>query len=130
MNSPEVQALVEKARESLEVAHGLVRDEHFDFAASRAYYAMFYVAVALLYHRGKTYNKHSAVISGFGREYAKPGRLDAKFHRWLIDAQDFRNIGDYGIKIHVSEEQAKLVCEWADEFIGAADAFLAGEGSK
>ena len=30
-----------------------------------------------------------------GREYAKSGRLDPEFHRWLIDAQDFRNIGDY-----------------------------------
>lgn len=85
---------------------------HFDFAASRAYFTMFYIAEALLAAIGQSYSKHSAVISAFGREYAKTGKLDSKFHRMLIDAQDFRNIGDYGIEAHVSEDDAKLICDW------------------
>lgn len=85
---------------------------------------MFYVAEALLSVLGQSYSKHSAVIGAFGREYAKPGQLDAKFHQWLIAAQDFRNIGDYGIEAHVSRSDAESVCSWAEEFIETAGACL------
>jgi uncharacterized protein (UPF0332 family) len=124
MSLSEIQALIEKAKESNEVARSLARDRHYDFAASRAYYAMFYVAEALLAHLGQSYSKHSAVISAFGREYTKAGKLDAKFHQRLIDAQDLRHTGDYGIEEHVSKKQVAAVCEWADEFIAAAEKSL------
>ena len=125
---PDFQALIDKAKDSLGAARNLVRDGYFDFAASRAYYAMFYITEALLMQLGQSYNKHSAVISAFGREYAKTGIMDSKFHRWLIDAQDFRNIGDYGIESHVSEDDAKSTCEWAREFIEHVEDVLLEHG--
>jgi uncharacterized protein (UPF0332 family) len=121
---PDIQALVNKAKDSFGAAKTLIRDGYYDFAASRAYYAMFYIAEAMLMQLEKSYNKHSAVISAFGREYAKTGKMDSKFHQWLIDAQDFRNIGDYGIEAHVSKDDANSVCEWAKEFIDHAEDFL------
>jgi hypothetical protein len=47
----------------------------------------------------------------------------------LIDAQDLRHTGDYGIEEHVSKRQAAAVCEWAVDFIAAAEAFLV-KGTK
>ena len=44
MSCDDIGALIEKAKESLVVARDLLRGSHDDFAASRAYYAMFYVA--------------------------------------------------------------------------------------
>jgi uncharacterized protein (UPF0332 family) len=85
---------------------------------------MFYVASALLADLRLSYSSHSAVISAFGRELAKTGRLDSKYHRWLIDAQDLRNIGDYGVGSQVPKEYAEAVCDWAVQFINAAEAFL------
>lgn len=123
MNS-DIRALIDKAKESLRAAEHLLQDGYSDFAASRAYYAMFYVAEALLAHLGQSYTKHSSVIAAFGRAYAKSGRFPEKLHRWLIDAQDIRNIGDYGIEAHVSSDQAKDVCEWAREFIQTAEHYL------
>ena len=67
-----------------------------DYAASRAYYAMFYIAEAFLEGEGMSFSSHAAVIGAFGREFARTGRLPAEFHRFLIDAQDLRNSGDYG----------------------------------
>ena len=122
--NPDIKALIHKAKKSLEAAISLTKDQHFDFAASRAYFTMFYIAEALLAAIGQSYSKHSAVISAFGREYAKTGKLDFKFHRMLIDAQDFRNIGDYGIEAHVSKDDAKLICDWAQDFIESAEGFL------
>lgn len=129
MSSNEIRALMEKAKESLEVARDLVRDGHYDFAASRAYYPMFYVAEALLANLGHSYSHHSAVIAAFGREYSKTKVLPEKFHKWLLAAHNFRNIGDYGIAAHVTKAQATSTCEWADEFIAAAEAFF-GKGPK
>jgi len=128
MSRDDIRALIEKAKESLVVARDLLRGSHDDFAASRAYYAMFYVAEALLLAVGQSYSKHSGVISAFGGEYAKTGMLDPKFHRWLLDAQDLRNIGDYGVGAHVPREKAESVCMWAEEFIRAAEAHLSKGG--
>jgi hypothetical protein len=50
--------------------------------------------------------------------------LDSKYHRWLIDAQDLRNIGDYGVGSQLPEECAKMVCDWAVQIINAAEDFL------
>ena len=128
MSVEEIRALMDKAKESLEVARELLRGGHADFAASRAYYSMFYVAEALLLGLGQSYSKHALVISAFGREFAKTERLDPKFHRWLIDAQDLRNVGDYGVQTHVPREKAEMVCAWAAELIEAAEQYFRGQG--
>lgn len=122
--SPGIEALISKAKDSLAAAKLLTKDGYYDFAASRAYYAMFYVAAALLADLGKSYSSHAAVISAFGREYAKTGKMDLKFHRWLIDAQDLRNIGDYGVEAKVPKEYADTLCDWALQFIEAAEGLL------
>jgi uncharacterized protein (UPF0332 family) len=119
-----IEAMIAKARESLAAAHVLIKDGYYDFAASRAYYAMFYVASALLADLGQSYSSHASVIAAFGREYAKTAKLDPKFHRWLIDAQDLRNIGDYGVGSEVPKEHAETVCGWALQFADAAEVFL------
>lgn len=122
---PETRALLDKAQQSIHAADNLQRDGFRDFAASRAYYAMFYTAEALLIDQGLSYSSHSAVIAAFGKEFTRSGKLDARFHRYLLDSQDTRNIGDYGIGPGVSEEQVRNSLQWADEFLKAAERFLA-----
>lgn len=126
----ESEALLQKARDNLAVARSLLSNGYTYFAASPAYYAMFYVAQALLGVLGQSYRKHSAVIAAFGQEYTKSGKLDSKFHRWLIAAQNYRNLGDYGIESHVSNADAEAVCSWAKEFIEAAEAWVSEQGGN
>ncbi len=122
--NPEVKALLEKAKRSQKAAANLFKDGDIDFAASRAYYSLFYTASALLLSRGLSFSSHSGVISNFGKEFSKTGVLDPKYHNYLIESQDRRNIGDYGIMVVVTEEQTKEVLEWAKEFIKAAESYL------
>ena len=119
----EAQALLEKARDSLRAAELLHREGYADFCASRAYYALFYTAEALLLGRELAFSSHAAVIAAFGKEFAKTGLLDPKYHRYLLDAQDSRNVGDYGVGSAVSAAQARQVLDWAREFI-TAERFL------
>ena len=84
--------LLGKALRTLQSARLLLTDGDYDGAVSRAYYAMFYVAEALLLAKGMTFSSHSAVISAFGKEFAKPGTMPGEYHRYLLDAQEARNI--------------------------------------
>lgn len=65
--TPEQEALVRKAQDSLRGAQVLASQKLFDFAVSRAYYTMFYVAEAFLLGEGLTFSKHSGVIAAFGQ---------------------------------------------------------------
>ena len=60
----------------------------------------------------------------FGKEFAKTGILDPKFHRYLIDAQDFRILGDYGIGPKVTAEQVQEVFHWTREFLSVVEEML------
>jgi uncharacterized protein (UPF0332 family) len=114
--TPEIAALVKKARRSLAAARRLSSEGDHDFAASRAYYAMFYVAEALLLSRGLSFSKHSAVIAAFGQHFAKAGILPAEHHAALRTGFDQRNLGDY--------EEAEFPEEVAEQLLRAAQAFL------
>jgi uncharacterized protein (UPF0332 family) len=103
--SHEIKALIQKAFGSLEAAGLLAKEGYPNFAASRAYYAMFYAAQALLLHKGLSFSSHAAVIAAFGKEFSKSGEMDILFHRRLLDAQDSRNIGDYGLGTEITPAQ-------------------------
>jgi uncharacterized protein (UPF0332 family) len=120
----DIRGQIDKAKESLAAADLLLSQGFIAFATSRAYYAMFYVAQALLTSRGQSYSSHAAVQAAYGREFAKSGDLDVRFHRWLLDAQDLRNVGDYGIGTSITETQACQVIAWAREFLDEATAYL------
>ena len=121
---PEQIALLRKGAESLRAAELLATNELFDFAASRAYYTMFYVAEAFLLNEGLTFSSHAAVISAFGRDFARTGRVPVEFHRYLIDAQDLRNQGDYDIDSAITEAEANQLIAQAEQFLELAERLL------
>ena len=119
------EELLLKAQQSLAASQLLLKNNYTDFAASRAYYAMFYAAEALLDREGLSFSSHSGVISAFGREFAKTQRVPSKFHRYLIEAQSLRNTGDYGQLNAVDQEQALKLVQQAEEFLETVKAMFA-----
>ncbi len=93
----ESESLLEKAERFIQSAKLLEADGDFDSAASRLYYAMFYIAEALLQARGFSYSSHRAVISAYGQYFAKTNELDPIFHQALLTAFNQRQLGDYAI---------------------------------
>ena len=124
---PEQISLLRKARESLRAAELLATNELLDFAASRAYYTMFYVAEAFLLNEGLTFSSHAAVISAFGRDFARTGRVPVEFHRYLIDAQDLRNQGDYNIDSAITEDEANELIAQAELFLELGERLLGNQ---
>ena len=121
---PEQIAFLRKAGESLRAAELLATNELLDFAASRAYYTMFYVAEAFLLNEGLTFSSHAAVISAFGRDFARTGLVPVEFHRYLIDAQDLRNQGNYDIDSAITEDEANELIGKAKQFLELAERLL------
>lgn len=102
----------------------LFTNNFYGFAASRAYYAMFYIAKVFLLDKNLTFSSHAAVIAEFGREFAKTGQVPAHFHRYLIDSQAVRFIGDYDTKKEVTKDDAEEEIKRAAEFIQFAENFF------
>jgi len=116
----EQKELLLKAKQSLEAAKLLLANNYPDYATSRAYYAMFYIAEAFLESEGLSFSKHSAVIAAFGREFAKSQRVSPEFHRFLIEAQELRTAGDYGQLNAVTNDQAIEQIDRAEQFLDMA----------
>ncbi len=88
---------LEKSLDAIEAAEELTNMGKTEFAAGRAYYAMFYTAEALLYDQfDLKLNQHGQVIAAYGKHFAKTRELDPKYHRWLRDGFEKRISGDYG----------------------------------
>lgn len=81
---------------------------------------MFYIAEAFLSGEGLSFSSHAAVIGAFGREFARTNRVPVEFHRFLIDAQDLRNAGDYGQLNAVTAQQANEQIIRAEQFLELA----------
>ena len=120
----EVMRYLEKADHALVVAQDLLEKGHAPDAASKIYYAMFYATKALLAAEGIDVVKHSAVESAFGYHFAKPGRIDARYHKMLMNARKIREIADYDIDEEIVEPVASLKLEEGREFVDAIKVFL------
>ena len=122
--TPEQGALLSTAYDSVRAAKLLSDAGLYDFAVSRAYYAMFYVAAAFLLGRGLTFSRHAGVIAAFGERFAKTGIVPVEFHRYLIEGQDERNVGDYQIGPSLTDRQAAEQVARAEQFLTLAQRLL------
>jgi uncharacterized protein (UPF0332 family) len=122
--TPPQEALLRKASGRIRSAKILVAEGDYDSAVSRAYYAMFYVAEALLLSKGLAYSKHSAVIAAFGREFAKAGVLPVELHAYLREASEARNVADYQADSELTEEATVMHIARAERFVAVGEEIL------
>jgi len=117
--------LLDKALDSIEAAEGLTNMGKAEFGAGRAYYAMFYIAEALLFNQfGLKLNQHGQVIAAYGKHFAKTKELDPKYHRWLRDGFEKRISADYRVDTEIEEDVAADMINQAREFLEAAQEYL------
>ena len=118
MNSS--QALLSKAKVTLKEARVLVEAGLAAGAADRCYYAMFYAASALLKQLGLEFSSHHAVLAAFGKELARTGKVDARYHRMLLQAFELCQKADYDYEAKVGMEPVRAAFEKATDFVSMA----------
>ena len=105
------------AQEMLEVAKENLDNNRINSVCNRAYYGVFYAASAVLFSKGKTYGKHSAVIAAFRQYFIKTGEFDK---RWSDDYEfvmDNRHTADYDLLDPIDHEDAVLALTKAQGFV-------------
>lgn len=125
--SREIEANISRAETSINAAKDLISSGYFDFASSRAYYAVFYAATAVLLSEDLQYGKHSGVISAIHKNFVKTGRLDQQLGKDLNWLFELRGVGDYGVTLHVPEDDAKKAVDAAKNFVYAAKRIIRQE---
>ncbi len=115
----EISSNLERADTNLQVASELLSKGYYDVSASRAYYAAFYAASALLLNEGLDTSKHSGVIALVHQHFVKSGKLSKEQGRNLNWLFELRSVGDYGVSLHVDQGDARRAVDTAKAFLDA-----------
>jgi uncharacterized protein (UPF0332 family) len=123
-------SLLRKADRYLDSAELLASSGDDDSAVSRAHYAALFLAEVLPDVLGQSFSSHRALISAYGQEFAKTGRLDARFHRTLIAAFEERQQADYLPKSGLIAADVAALVNDIRQFRSATVAWLDGQSPK
>ncbi len=115
---------LDKAKEKLKVAEVLFSTENYDDSVSRAYYAAFHAAQAVLLTEGLTAGTHQGVVNLFGLHLVKTGKFEKKFGKFLGNLKDDREASDYEIYSSIDRETAQKALGEAREFLEASEIYL------
>ncbi len=130
MSKAEVEQYMRLASEDLVAAEDNLRLGHLRAAVSRAYYAMFYAATAVLGSRGLWRSKHQGLIAALGEYLVKPGLVEPKYGRILHDAFETRLDSDYAPHPDLHEDSARNVITNAADFVRRMEKLLEEHGAE
>jgi len=115
----DVQKHLQSAEMFIRESEHLLSGGFYNGTVGRAYYAMFHAATAALLAKDIERTSHHAIISAFGEFLAKPGLVDGKLHKHIIEAFTLRNDCDYLAPFEADESQASTTLQRAKEFVEA-----------
>ena len=123
-----VRARLNKSEGKIAAARADLAAGRCDDAASRAYYAMFHAARALLAAKGLTVRSHSGLAAVFGEHFIRSGEVDVQLGRWLGQGRRIREIGDYDDFLAVEDDEAKEAVSRAQRFLDEVHRWLVRHG--
>ncbi|MCC6544695.1 MAG: HEPN domain-containing protein [Nitrospirae bacterium] len=92
---------------------------------NRAYYAMFYAALALLQEIGKIPSKHAGVISIFDTEFVLKGTFPKELSKDFHKAFEMRQVSDYKTYTPISKEKTQETLNNAVSFVEEVKKYFA-----
>ena len=113
----EISSLIERAKRYLKSAEILLKEGDYESSVSRAYYAMFYSAQAMLLTKNLSFSSHKGVISAFGEHFVKTGIFPIEMGRELNRAFEKRQIGDYEYTFVISKSEAEEIFKNGEMFV-------------
>ena len=118
------QAELERAETCLREARHLHEAELPYGAASRAYYAVFHAARALLLSIGLEPTTHRGVVNLLGQHFVRPGHLTAELARLVSRMHADRHDADYFVQAVFTPAEGGRALEDAERFLQAAGDLL------
>ena len=119
-----IEAEIDRAKKALTAAKNLFEDGLFADSISRAYYAIFHAARAVLLTKEIDPDTHNGAISMFGLHFVKNGLIEERFGRIFNEAKDARELGDYIVTKEFTKEETGKRVEQATEFLQRMEGYL------
>jgi uncharacterized protein len=110
--------------DALRAAQVLLQLGLYNDAVSRAYYAAFHYARALLLLDGLEPKTHRGVVALLLERYERTGRLEPGSVSILARLQTFRDLADYGGSGRIARDRAESEVAAAQSFVQTAQALL------
>lgn len=120
----EAASLIERAKKYLKSSRMLLMDGDYESSVSRAYYAMFYSAEAVLLTKNLSFSSHRGVISAFGEYFVKTNIFPRAMGRELNRAFEKRQLGDYEYTFVISEDEAREILDQSKHFVESVILYL------
>ena len=117
-----------RARQDLAAAESNLRHGFYAVSVTRAYYAMFYAASALLATKGISRSKHSAVLAALGEYFAKTGLVEQKYAKPFGHAFDARLDSDHDVTFAADQALAEGILGDARESVERVHEYLQETG--
>jgi len=119
---------MERAEKTFSSAELLLREADYEGCVSRAYYAMFYAAEALLLTKNLKFSSHKGVISQFGEHFIKTEVFKAELGRNFQKTFQRRLIGDYSYSPEIDRKEAVDIIDWTKDFLREISEYLEKQG--
>ena len=113
-----------RARETYNEVGILVKNELWNTAVNRLYYACFYAVIALFADQDIDAQSHSGVRQMFGLHFIRTGRIEPELGRFLARLYDLRQTGDYDDFIDFDREKVVELMGPADQLISTIEGLL------
>ncbi len=106
------------AREDLETAQLLFRENKHRAANNRAYYAIYHAIDTVLSMYGVAFKRHKDTLGHFNKNYVAAGLFPRDLGRRIVKAEEIRHNSDYDPFYVASKDVTKQQIETAENLIG------------
>lgn len=110
-------AWLDRAVTALEGARILFAASHYEAAVSRAYYAVFYGAKALLTSKGLTSSTHKGTQTLLNEHFVRTGILEPGYSKLFKQAEEERRVADYSGEDTPGKDVAEQIIKDAESFL-------------
>jgi uncharacterized protein (UPF0332 family) len=86
---------IQKAKDTVAEVEILIKNEYWNTAVNRMYYACYYAVSALLLKNGIETSSHSGCRQKFGQLFVQTGKINKELARHFTDLFEKRQKGDY-----------------------------------
>lgn len=116
--------LLQKARSALEAASRDIEAKAPDQAISRAYYATFHAATAILHEYDTHARTHTGIQHKFYQTFIEPDKLDVNLSRILVALFQSRQEADYTFEAGFTIENARDALKNAIHFVESIENYF------
>lgn len=120
----EIKLLLSRSRDDLEAAQVLLDAGKYRASLSRAYYAVFYAATALLLTQNIRRSKHAGVQGAFGQFFVKPGLIEVQYSDIFKNVREARELSDYDLVFLPAEQLTQTRIAEAGRFVARIETYL------